>query len=484
MVAWVGCRAACRSPSPSAARGAYHSGPPLPPAARYSPQAPARPHGQPWRQRGTSSSPEVAALVARAASPRAAGGGGLLELEPPAPSARPPHRRPLPEGLPLLDAEAMSADLGGSWLSHWRAVEAAASARAALQAATRGRQRWRQLVVASLVGQQSQHLGSGPQGSWDEEGDGGAALALACGAEVAAADPTAARPPPPGARLHLKLPPAAEELPPLSAQPGAALDDLSWLASHPPGAAAVADAPPPEAAHEAAVGAAAAGQMRAWAAHHQPAHDLVAPVELRVGWERVSVRPLWICVLQQEGSATAKLFESVAPLRPALVDRLRLDLAPFAAVSGLAFGQLADDAEGPWSSYFVGLVGEVAVVEDEILWPNQVLHRDRVLYNLRSAWDVAKFLADPQLDDVLEHRANLERLAEERGYRRGWCWHMLRSRWGEAALAQLGVQPEPAAGAAPAPAAAAVQGGRGGAGRQGLVDWRSQGCCVARPVYE
>ena len=206
----------------------------------------------------------------------------------------------------------------------------------------------------------------------------------------------------------------------------------------------------------------------------------------------------------------------MAPLQPDLVDRLGLDLAPFCSTSGLLFSSACDVHQGPWRNYFVGLVGEVAVVEDEILWPNQVrtggggtglaggdvpghcldhspalathtptergcqsqepsqplhsaphmpaphtppsahltlaptppstptphpqvLHRDRVLYNVRSAWDVAKFLADPQLEDVVEHRQNLERLAADRGYRRGWCWHMLRTRWGGAALRQLGL---------------------------------------------
>jgi hypothetical protein len=69
----------------------------------------------------------------------------------------------------------------------------------------------------------------------------------------------------------------------------------------------------------------------------------------------------------------------------------------------------------------------------------QVLHRDRVLFNVRNGWDVAKFLADPQREDVEAHRANLLRLAAERGYRRGWAWHMLRLRWGEATLRALGV---------------------------------------------
>ena len=36
--------------------------------------------------------------------------------------------------------------------------------------------------------------------------------------------------------------------------------------------------------------------------------------------------------------------------------------------------------------------------------PLQVLHRDRVLYNVRNGWDVARFLADPRKEDMVEHR--------------------------------------------------------------------------------
>lgn len=71
---------------------------------------------------------------------------------------------------------------------------------------------------------------------------------------------------------------------------------------------------------------------------------------------------------------------------------------------------------------------------------HQVLHRDRILFNVRNGWDVAKFLSDPQKEDVEAHRDNLVRIAAERGYRRGWCWHMLRLRWGGATLAALGLE--------------------------------------------
>jgi hypothetical protein len=166
---------------------------------------------------------------------------------------------------------------------------------------------------------------------------------------------------------------------------------------------------------------------------------LPGAVQLQLGTDVATVRPLWISIYLEESTGTAKLFESVVPLQPEILDKMSNDLTPFCSVSGLEFGALADLRYGPWLNYFVGLVGEVAVEEADILWPNQVLHRDRVLYNVRGAGDVAKFLADPRKEDVEAHAENLKRLAEERGYRRGWVWYMLRSRWGEKVLKSMGI---------------------------------------------
>jgi hypothetical protein len=68
----------------------------------------------------------------------------------------------------------------------------------------------------------------------------------------------------------------------------------------------------------------------------------------------------------------------------------------------------------------------------------QVLHRDRLMYNVRDALDVARFLALPSKPDIEAHLGHLRRIAAERGHRPGWCWHMLRQRWGEAALREHG----------------------------------------------
>ncbi|KAI7842535.1 hypothetical protein COHA_003772 [Chlorella ohadii] len=260
------------------------------------------------------------------------------------------------------------------------------------------------------------------------------------------------------------------DLPPL--QQMSELDELTWLASHPPDSEA-AHTSSSSSGDGSSSGGGDAG-MHLWAAAGQPPHaaqhaqqaqaaqqaqrhpghivglagsaaegrspaGLQGPLQLRVGSDLLSVRPLWIAIYQPEEGGPAKLFESVSPLLPDLVGRLSADIAPFCSVSGLKFGP-ADAAAGPWRNFFVGLVGAVAADEDDILWPNQVLHRDRVLFNVRNGWDVAKFLSEPQKEDVEEHRDNLLRLAAERGYRRGWCWHMLRLRWGEATLRGMGLE--------------------------------------------
>lgn len=70
----------------------------------------------------------------------------------------------------------------------------------------------------------------------------------------------------------------------------------------------------------------------------------------------------------------------------------------------------------------------------------QVLHRDRILFNVRSGADIATFLSSPTLEDVLAHSDNLRRIALERRYQLGWCWQMLKLRWGGAVLSDLKLQ--------------------------------------------
>ena len=155
--------------------------------------------------------------------------------------------------------------------------------------------------------------------------------------------------------------------------------------------------------------------------------------------QELKISPLWISILVDDNMTTAKIFESVVPIEEAVIDKLDNELDPFYESENLKFDSMAEFVSGPWRNYFIGVVGEVSVEEDGNLWPNQVLHKDRCLYNVRNASDLVKFLADPTEEDIKSHLNNLERLAQERNYKRGWCWYMLKSRWGEQALAKFGI---------------------------------------------
>ena len=60
-----------------------------------------------------------------------------------------------------------------------------------------------------------------------------------------------------------------------------------------------------------------------------------------------------------------------------MLQHLKTPLVPFCTATGLQFGagdsSSAGGAEGgAWRNYFVGVVGAVGAVEEEVLWPNQV----------------------------------------------------------------------------------------------------------------
>ncbi|KAL4421129.1 hypothetical protein ABPG77_001524 [Micractinium sp. CCAP 211/92] len=341
-----------------------------------------------------------------------------------------------------LDA---SADLQFTWLSHWQQQEARRAARRSLIDATRGRQQQRLRQVATLLSSPGTDMPSSSRPGIAEQLL--APSAGVVGGSSSSSSSSRARGAEEDNLSSLDLP---------SLQEMSELDELTWLASHPPEG-------------DAAEGGGGGG-MPLWShqqhqngrqqqqhehQHQQQLLGLAAPgtgsvavaaqqgpVTLRVGQDVLSVRPLWIAAYQPDEGGPAKLFETVSPLLPDLVGRLSADIAPFCSVAGMSFSAgAADAAGGGWRNYFIGLVGSVAADEDDILWPNQVLHRDRVLFNVRNGWDVARFLSDPRREDVEAHRDNLARLAAERGYRRGWCGHMLRLRWGAATLRALGVEP-------------------------------------------
>lgn len=225
----------------------------------------------------------VTDLLAAGAAPRPAGQASLLHSQASTSSA----------AAPLLDADAVSTTLALTWLTHWRAVDEEARFRATVAEATRGRQQRRHVQLLTLLSSCNDDSAAESDilGRFSCNSEAAAALRVS-DKEVTAADP---------ARWHLAVATAAAGASQQQLVLGQTsdVDDLVWMASHPP------DRLPGVAPmHEEAVGAAVGGQMRTWAA--QEAVGLVQPVQLRVGWETVSVRPLWISVLQHEGSSTAK----------------------------------------------------------------------------------------------------------------------------------------------------------------------------------
>jgi hypothetical protein len=91
--------------------------------------------------------------------------------------------------------------------------------------------------------------------------------------------------------------------------------------------------------------------------------------------------PNWVgCALGR------RLYESIHPLEDALVARLGAPLRPLCAVAGLSFERNADVARGAWRNFFVGLLGDVADAEDDVLWPNQVRPHVAVMGLLLSRW--------------------------------------------------------------------------------------------------
>lgn len=284
-----------------------------------------------------------------------------------------------------------------SWIDYWNKVEDNRQFRQQVFLSTRGRQVQRRQYMRDMFGSNNGETQADEGDSSDLE-------------DVIINGRLAIQP----EKLHddkFNLPPIEDDI-----------DELEWLASHP----------------EENEGISTESPSSSWSQLIQS--SLPQPVELRIGSSLVPVRPLWIAVFQSEGSSSARLFESVVPLQEEVMKKMSLDLTPFATTSGLQFDSFADVVDGSWRNFFIGLIGDVAVEEHEILWPNQILHKDRVLYNVRNAEDIARFLADPKKEEVESHLENLTRLAAERKYRKGWCWHMLRARWGEQTLQNFGIK--------------------------------------------
>ena len=275
--------------------------------AQFPPRAPA---GLRTAAGGTPSCRGSAAAGAGAAPPRARGGAPPPLAQQPAGTQQQGQHAQLrgrrgaatsaaathahaQEACPLPAAAFSSALDAGSaldftWITHWQQQEARRAARRAVIDATRSRQRQRLRQVATLV------AGS----------DAAAALRGAIGGSGGGAPHWAAEAALAGASA------GSLDLPAASAQHPSDMDELTWVASHPPEG-------------EAAAGAAGGTPLWSQQAAQQQQHivgmglgsaeggpsggaSLAGPVTLRVGADTLSVRPLWIAVFQPEEGGPAK----------------------------------------------------------------------------------------------------------------------------------------------------------------------------------
>ena len=65
------------------------------------------------------------------------------------------------------------------------------------------------------------------------------------------------------------------------------------------------------------------------------------------------------------------MYETVHCLQPEVLEHVPQTVQPFCLVEGMTFGK-PQFSHGPWKGYLVGVVGDVAAEEDNVLWPNRV----------------------------------------------------------------------------------------------------------------
>lgn len=69
--------------------------------------------------------------------------------------------------------------------------------------------------------------------------------------------------------------------------------------------------------------------------------------------------------------AECRLYETVHSLQPEVLQHIPEAVEPFCLAEGMTFGK-PQISHGPWKGYLVGVVGNVAAEEDDVLWPNRV----------------------------------------------------------------------------------------------------------------
>lgn len=70
-----------------------------------------------------------------------------------------------------------------------------------------------------------------------------------------------------------------------------------------------------------------------------------------------------------------RLYETVHSLQPEVLEHIPQAVQPFCLAEGMTFGK-PQFSHGSWKGYLVGVVGDVAAEEDNVLWPNRVCMHD------------------------------------------------------------------------------------------------------------
>lgn len=65
------------------------------------------------------------------------------------------------------------------------------------------------------------------------------------------------------------------------------------------------------------------------------------------------------------------MYETVHCLQAEVLEHIPQTVQPFCLAEGMTFGK-PQFSHGSWKGYLVGVVGDVAAEEDNVLWPNRV----------------------------------------------------------------------------------------------------------------
>ena len=80
---------------------------------------------------------------------------------------------------------------------------------------------------------------------------------------------------------------------------------------------------------------------------------------------------MWVCLVNLP-LLCGRLYHTTHPLDDKEFQEKQSQLRPFSKVLDRNFTHKSDATVGSWHNYFIGIVGDVASVEHEVLWPNRV----------------------------------------------------------------------------------------------------------------